>query len=90
MIVVGLVYGISKMEQEETKEQADFAAVNELHELITAESVYDITSEKLVEGALRGMANAINDPYSTYYSQQEAVFHKQALASERVGMGHEW
>ncbi|MER1955734.1 MAG: S41 family peptidase [Solibacillus sp.] len=89
VIVVGLVYGYSKMQQEETKEQADFAAVNELHELITAESVYDITSEKLVEGALRGMANAINDPYSTYYSQQEAVFHKQALASERVGIGLE-
>ena len=89
IIVAGLVYGYSKMQQGEKKEQADFAAVNELNELITAESVYDITSEKLVEGALRGMANAINDPYSTYYSKQEAVFHKQALASERVGIGLE-
>ena len=35
------------------------------------------------------MASAINDPYSTYYSQQEAALHKQALAGERVGIGIE-
>ncbi|MEK4629823.1 MAG: S41 family peptidase [Solibacillus sp.] len=70
-------------------EQADFAIVNELHDIIARESVYDVTSEKLVEGALRGMANAINDPYSTYYSQQEAALHKQTLASERIGIGIE-
>ena len=89
LIVVGIVYGYSKLQQKEKNEQANFAPVNELHELITTESVYDITSEKLVEGALRGMANAINDPYSTYYSEQEALFHKQTLASERVGIGLE-
>ena len=35
------------------------------------------------------MANAINDPYSTYYTEQEAALHKQTLASERVGIGIE-
>lgn len=89
VIVVGLVYGYSKLQKKEKVEQANFAVVNELHELITSESVYDITSEKLVEGALRGMANAINDPYSTYYTAQEAAFHNQTLASERVGIGLE-
>ncbi|WP_274309232.1 S41 family peptidase [Solibacillus daqui] len=90
LIVVGTVYGYSELQKKDQKKvQADFAVVNELHDLITTETVYDITSEKLVEGALRGMADAINDPYSTYYTEQEAAFHKQTLASERVGIGLE-
>lgn len=83
------VYWAVKMQAQPKAEQADFAVVNELHKLITSESVYDIDSEKIVEGALRGMANAINDPYSTYYSEQEAALHKQTLASERIGIGLE-
>lgn len=89
VVAVGIFFGYNKLQKKDQKEQANFAVVNELHELITAETVYDITSEKLVEGALRGMANAINDPYSTYYTEQEAAFHKQTLASERVGIGLE-
>lgn len=90
MLCIGaVVYGAVKMQAQPKDEQADFAVVNELHELITKESVYDVTSEKLVEGALRGMANAINDPYSTYYSEQEAALNKQTLASERIGIGVE-
>ena len=76
-------------ETKSNTQQAEFAVVNELHDIIAQESVYDVTSEKLVEGALRGMANAVNDPYSTYYSQQEAALHKQSLASERIGIGIE-
>nr|WP_255731269.1 S41 family peptidase [Solibacillus sp. MA9] len=90
LIIVGIGYGYNELQTKDQKKvQADFAVVNELHDLITTETVYDITSEKLVEGALRGMADAINDPYSTYYTEQEAAFHKQTLASERVGIGVE-
>ncbi|MEG0386664.1 MAG: peptidase S41, partial [Solibacillus sp.] len=35
-------------------QDTNFAVVSELHDLIEKESVYDVTSEKLVEGALRG------------------------------------
>jgi carboxyl-terminal processing protease len=70
-------------------EREEFRVINELHDLIEQESVYDVTSDKLVEGALKGMANAINDPYSTYYTEQEAALHKQTLASERIGIGVE-
>lgn len=77
-------------QQPEAKTQdSKFTVVNQLHDLIEKESVYDIPSEKLVEGALRGMAKAIDDPYSTYYSKQEAALHKQTLASERIGIGIE-
>ena len=43
----------------------------------------------LIEGALRGMADVIGDPYSTYLSQEEAAAHKESLAGERIGIGAE-
>ncbi|KYG91212.1 S41 family peptidase [Metasolibacillus sp. FSL H7-0170] len=67
----------------------ELAVVDELYSIISQQSVYDTTSNVLVEGALRGMASAIKDPYSTYYSEQEAAIHRQSLASERVGIGVE-
>lgn len=69
--------------------EATFGVIREVMTLIQKESVYDTSEEQLVEGALRGIAGAIRDPYSTYYSEQEARVHKQSLASERVGVGIE-
>lgn len=66
-----------------------FGVIQEIIALIKKESVYDTSEEQLIEGALRGIAGAIRDPYSTYYSEQEARVHKQSLASERVGVGIE-
>lgn len=71
------------------EEGVALGAISEVMTLIKKESVYDTSDEQLVEGALRGIASAIRDPYSTYYSKQEAAVHKQALASERVGVGIE-
>ncbi|MEO4054225.1 S41 family peptidase [Solibacillus sp. CAU 1738] len=67
----------------------ELAVVNELFSIISKQSVYDTATDALVEGALRGMASAIKDPYSTYYNEQEAEMHKQSLAGERVGIGVE-
>lgn len=64
-------------------------SINEALNLIEKKSVYSTKKDVLVEGALRGMADAIKDPYSTYYSKEEAEQHRQMLAEERVGIGIE-
>ncbi|MEK5230828.1 S41 family peptidase [Lysinibacillus sp. FSL K6-0232] len=63
--------------------------IDEAMTLIEEKSVYSTKKDVLVEGALRGMADAIKDPYSTYYSKEEAEQHRQMLAEERVGIGIE-
>jgi len=63
--------------------------IGEAITLIEEKSVYSTKKDALVEGALRGMADAIKDPYSTYYSKEEAEQHRQMLAEERVGIGIE-
>lgn len=67
----------------------DLVVIDEMYDLIENESVYETDESKLVEGALRGMANAIKDPYSTYYSEEEAKIHEASLAGEKVGIGIE-
>uniref|UniRef100_UPI002A826231 S41 family peptidase n=2 Tax=Lysinibacillus TaxID=400634 RepID=UPI002A826231 len=63
--------------------------IGEAMTIIEEKSVYSTKKDALVEGALRGMADAIKDPYSTYYSKEEAEQHRQMLAEERVGIGIE-
>ncbi|GLC87769.1 S41 family peptidase [Lysinibacillus piscis] len=75
--------------ESEQKTVTEVESINEALTLIEKKSVYDTKKEALVEGALRGMADAIKDPYSTYYSKEEAAQHRQMLAEERVGIGIE-
>ena len=88
-VVLGGAFFLFVKQLESDDEDVKLKVLDEVHDLIVKESVYDVTSDKLVEGALKGMANAINDPYSTYYTEQEAALHKQTLASERIGIGVE-
>lgn len=63
--------------------------LTEVQSLISSNTIYPTTNELLIEGALKGMANAIHDPYSTYYTKSEATMQKQHLAAERIGIGIE-
>ena len=68
---------------------ASFPVIDEAFNVIKKQGVYPVDKDMLVEGALRGMADVIGDPYSTYLSQEEAAAHKESLAGERIGIGAE-
>lgn len=73
-----------------SKDAANYTTlIDEAQSLITEEGIYSVSKEDLLEGALKGMTNAIKDPYSMYYTEEEAKMHRQSLASERVGIGIE-
>lgn len=66
-----------------------FAVIDEAYSIIQKEGVHQVKGELLIEGALRGMADVIDDPYSTYLTEEESVAHRESLASERIGIGAE-
>ncbi len=66
-----------------------FKVIDEAYSIIQKEGVHPVDGEGLIEGALRGMADVIGDPYSTYLSEEEAAAHRESLASERIGIGAE-
>ena len=66
-----------------------FPVIDEAYGLIQENAVYPVDGDRLIEGALRGMADVIGDPYSTYLSEEEAASHRESLAGEKVGIGAE-
>ncbi|MFS0575460.1 S41 family peptidase [Sporosarcina sp. 179-K 3D1 HS] len=84
-----LLDGCAGKAEKETSSTSSFSVIDEAFEVIKQKGVYPVEGDMLVEGALRGMADVIGDPYSTYLSKEEAAAHKESLASERIGIGAE-
>lgn len=63
--------------------------IDEAFQLIKKEAVFSKNEKLLVEGAIRGMANALEDPHSTYLTKEEAANQEASLKEERVGIGVE-
>ncbi len=49
----------------------------------------EITDEQLLQGAIRGMIEALGDPYSVYFSPEEYQKWQESLAGEYSGVGME-
>ena len=73
----------------QTKPTETVTVLDEMLQLIKKNSIYEPKEGALVEGALKGMAAAINDPYSTYYTKEEAKLHESTLAEQKAGIGIE-
>ncbi|WP_394188478.1 S41 family peptidase [Paenisporosarcina quisquiliarum] len=89
MIISFIVFWSPFQKNSEEKSISDIPAINEAYARILESSVHPVKSELLVEGALRGMAETVKDPYSRYLTKEEAKAHKESLADERVGIGLE-
>lgn len=81
--------GCGKSEEKAQTSSGKFSVIDEAYDVITSNAVYKLKENDLIEGALRGMADVIGDPYSTYLTKEEAASHKESLAGERVGIGAE-
>ena len=88
-VVVFLLWNYANKDGKKDTEISGIPVIDQAYSLITENSVYGTKEEELIEGAIRGMANSIRDPYSTYYTEKEAAIHKQSLAGQRVGIGIE-
>ncbi len=84
-----LLDGCSASETKGDVIPSSFGVIDEAYDIIQSKGVYPVDKNSLIEGALRGMTDVINDPYSTYLSKDEAAAHKESLAGERIGIGAE-
>ena len=63
---------VKKMSQEGAITNADLSKVQDLYNEISTNYVGEVDKNELVEGALKGMSEAIGDPYSTYLNESAA------------------
>lgn len=57
------------------------------YEKINSKYYEKVDDQKLVDGAIKGMIEALGDPYSTYMNQEEAAGFQQNISSSFEGIG---
>lgn len=63
--------------------------LNVTYQMIMNRYLEKVESDKLVEGAIRGMLSTLEDPYTVYVSAEEAVEYEQQIDSFFTGIGAE-
>lgn len=66
---------------------SDLKKVDNLYNEIVNNYVGKVDEKKLVDGALKGMTESLDDPYSSYLNEPEADELDQSLASSFEGIG---
>lgn len=68
-------------------ENADLAKVQALYDEILTNYIGEVDKKDLVNGALKGMTEALDDPYSSYLVEPEAEDLNQSLSGSFEGIG---
>ena len=65
----------------------DLVRFNEVLNLIQEQHVGPKTDAELVNGAIKGLVNSLNDPYSQYLTAEEMASMKEGLSGSFTGIG---
>ena len=65
----------------------DLARFNEVLTLIQEQHVGTETDEDLINGAIKGLVNSLDDPYSQYLTAEEMASMKEGLSGSFTGIG---
>ncbi len=89
MVLVLLIFWKPFKKETASTSISQMSPIDEAYERILSSSVHPVEGKLLIEGALRGMAQTLDDPYSKYLTKEEAKSHRESLSDERVGIGLE-
>ncbi|GGC81531.1 S41 family peptidase [Enterococcus wangshanyuanii] len=80
-------YQYKKQLADRPMQSNELKKVDALYNEIVANYVGKVDEEKLVDGALKGMTEALDDPYSSYLNEPEADELDQSLSGSFEGIG---
>ncbi len=67
----------------------DLSVINKLYTILQTNYFQEIDSETLIEGALEGMAGAVDDPYTEYLDEVESTSFEEDVSGSFEGIGAE-
>ncbi len=70
-------------------ERTEFSKLYMAYDKLEAEYYKDIDEETIINGAINGMIDALEDPYSDYMDQSEASQFNESISSSFQGIGAE-
>ena len=65
----------------------DIQKIQEVYRSIREGYIEEIDKEKILEGALKGMVSATEDPYSEYFNKEESTAFDNAMSDSFEGIG---
>ena len=85
----GVVYTLQNKPEVvvETAANDELKKVHRLYETLQEDYYKKVDKDVLIEGALRGMTEALEDPYTTYLGKEEAAEFSSSLADSFEGIG---
>ena len=87
--VFALTFGDKKVVEVVQEERSEFKSLYEAFDTLNDKYYADLDSETLVKGAINGMFDAIEDPYTDYQDVEEATSFNESLSSSFEGIGAE-
>ncbi|MFJ7730672.1 S41 family peptidase [Lysinibacillus sp. NPDC097231] len=90
LTIFALTFGEKKVVEVKVPiERAEFTKLYEAFDLLKNKYYKDIDDEKVVDGAINGMFEALDDPYSDFMVKDEAEQFNSGLSSSFQGIGAE-
>lgn len=91
LVFAGIGYGVGfgqmSPKQQTDPKKDDLAKVHDLYTSIEENYYQEVDKDELVEGALKGMTEALGDPYTTYLDEDGAAQLSQQLSDSFEGIG---
>jgi carboxyl-terminal processing protease len=84
-----LAFGEDKPAVQVIRDREEFAKLYDAYDTLKNDYYQDVDQEKLINGAINGMLESLDDPYSDYMSQEDAKNFHQSLSSSFEGIGAE-
>jgi carboxyl-terminal processing protease len=84
-----LAFGEDKPAVQVIREREEFAKLYDAYDTLKNDYYQEVDQEKLINGAIDGMMESLDDPYSDYMSQEDAKNFHQSLSSSFEGIGAE-
>ncbi|MFJ7928354.1 S41 family peptidase [Peribacillus sp. NPDC096448] len=86
---IALTFGDEKVESLAPDKQSEFEKLYSTYDTIKDNYYEEIDEEKLVDGAINGMIESLDDPYSAYMDKKEASSFHESISSSFEGIGAE-
>lgn len=71
------------------QEREEFTKLYEAYDTLRGNYYTEVDEEKLIDGAINGMVDSLDDPYSDYMSQEDAKLFNESISASFEGIGAE-
>lgn len=92
IVAGGVVFGVDHLQSNtimpsQVASTDELAKVHALYDVLEKNYYKKVDTDKLVDGALKGMTEALDDPYTTYLEKPEATELNESLSDSFEGIG---